>query len=149
MSSRILFRCTLAFFFVSCCFLLAALQIPRIGEGAPDWHTVKRPAIPLESLAADAETPDAPQEQAFPSNPGLDCLHPPIAIGVNMRVCVWEPVYGFKYDCLKKQWVRVCLGKHAVCRYQRKTITAYWIPTMNCYGFYDDYGRLRLLPDFR
>ena len=66
-----------------------------------------------------------------------------------MQECVSEPVYGWKYDCQHKQWVKTCLGTHAVSKYIKKTVTAYWIDTLHSYAFYDDYGRLRTLPDFR
>ncbi len=66
-----------------------------------------------------------------------------------MQECVSEPVYGWKYDCQLKKWVKAYLGTHAVSKYIKKTVTACWIDTLHCYAFYDDYGRLRLLPDFR
>lgn len=150
MSKRIL-SLSLALCFVALVFLIAALQIPRIGEGAPDWHTVKRPQIPVQSLDADSSPPPIPQH----GNADVDAsfwnesAHPPIAFLVARRICVSEPVYGWRYDCGKMKWVKVCLGTHAVVKYVKKQVTAHWIDSMRCYGFYDDYGCLRLVPDFR
>lgn len=139
-----LFAINLVLLLTSICFFLAAFQLTHLGEGAPDWHTVKRPQIPVESSTEDSVPPGSPPPELSGSS-----VHPPIAVVVAFQVSSSEPVYGFKYDPSSRKWVRACLGKHAVCRYVRKLVTAYWIETLHCYGFYDDYGRLRLLPDFR
>lgn len=145
-----LFQVSLALFLMALCFFLAALQIPHIGEGAPDWHTVKRPQIPVQSITNDSCPPALPEQT--PDGYGCPVVtkaHPPIAIDINTQVCVAEPVDGWKYDCDQKKWVKACVGTHAVSKYVRKTVTAYWIETIHCYGFYDDYGRLKTLPDYR
>lgn len=145
MSSRRLVQIGLALFFVSLVYLLAALQIPHIGEGAPDWHTVRRPQIPVEFPSAERSPP--PQPASSGSSDEWQ-THAPIALLVGMRVSILEPVKIKKYDPERKQWVD-CWVKRAVCKYVQKWVIAYWIDTMNCYGFFDDYGRLRLLPDVR
>lgn len=143
-----LFKLGLALFLMSLCFFLAALQIPHIGEGAPDWHTVKRPQIPVQSVSNEP-SPAPPDESPDNDCPVFDQAHPPIAVLIAMQECVYEPVYGWKYKYDEKKWVKAYLGTHAVSKYVKKTFTAYWIDTLHCYAFYDDYGRLRLLPDFR
>ena len=134
----------LALVLISISFFFAALQIPHIGEGAPDWHTVKRPQIPIESLSDGAPPPVGIPDEGK-CTPG----HPPIAVMVAFQVCVSEPVYGWSFNRASGKWERVCLGKHAVTKYLRKLVYAHWIDTLHCYAFYDDYGRLRLLPDLR
>lgn len=141
-----LFQSGLALLLMSLCFFLAALQIPHIGEGAPDWHTVKNPQIPVQSLSNDSCPP--PDKIPDSDCPDLDKAHPPIAVVIAMQECVSEPVYGWKYERQHRKWVKACLGTHAVSKYIKKTVTANWIDTLHCYAFYDDYGRLRLLPDF-
>lgn len=144
MHKRIL-QVGLALFFVSVCFLLAALQIPHIGIGAPDWHTVKRPEIPVQS---------ATEEDQVELPVLVDCgdtskPHPDIVLLVVMKVCVAEPVYGWSLDAQQNKWVRACVGNRAVSKYVKKQVKASWIDTINCYAFYDDYGRLRLVPEYR
>jgi hypothetical protein len=135
---------------MSLCFFLAALQIPHIGEGAPDWHTVKRPQIPVHSITDDSTPPAAPEQNPDgDGSPVCSAAHPPLALEISTVVCVAEPVYGWKYDCQSKQWVKTCLGTHAVSKYMKKTVIAYWIETIRCYGFYDDYGRLKAVPEYR
>jgi len=137
-------RIALALFIMSVSFFLAALEIPHIGEGAPDWHTVKRPQIPVQSISSDSCPPPAPDE-----NCEINRAHPPIALDISTTVCVSEPVLGWRYDCEKKQWVQDCVGSHAVSKWVTKTVTANWIDTIHCYAFYDDYGRLKMVPEYR
>lgn len=139
----------LATLFVAITFLLAAIQIPHIGEGAPDWHTVKNPQIPVQSVGPDEKPPAVPPEgDATLSEYGCK-THPPIKILVTQAVCVSEPVYGWKWDECKKQWVREQVGTRTAVRYLTQPVTAYWIDSLHCYAFYDNYGRLRMLPDYR
>lgn len=148
-----LFGIALALFLVSITYLIAALQIPHIGEGAPDWHTVKRPQIPVQSISNDSCPPPLPNspdnsKDSVDGSCQINKEHPPIAVIIAMQVCVNEPVYGYKYDTDKKQWVTACLGTRAVTKYVRKTFIANWYDTIHCYAIIDDYGRLRALPDF-
>ena len=140
----------LALLLVAITFFLAALQIPHIGEGAPDWHTVKKPQIPVESVNEGDQAPSPPPDPENPDSlPIVSGEHPPIAIRVTQAVCVSEPVYGWRWNKEKKQWYRAYLGTHAVTKYISKTVTAYWVVTLHCDAFYDNYGRLRSLPDYR
>lgn len=139
----------LATLFVAITFLLAAIQIPHIGEGAPEWHTVKNPQIPVQSVGPEDKPPAVPSENdAVLSEFGCK-THPPIKILVTQAVCVSEPVYGWKWDAAKNQWVRAPVGSKATVRYLTQAVTAYWIDSLHCYAFYDSYGRLRMLPDYR
>ncbi len=139
----------LATLFVAITFLLAAIQIPHIGEGAPDWHTVKNPQIPVQSVGPEDKPPAVPSEnEAVLSEFGCK-THPPIKILVTQAVCVSEPVYGWKWDAAKNQWIRAQVGSKAAVRYLTQAVTAYWIDSLHCYAFYDSYGRLRMLPDYR
>ncbi|MBX9570049.1 MAG: hypothetical protein K2X77_14210 [Candidatus Obscuribacterales bacterium] len=139
----------LATLFVAITFLLAAIQIPHIGEGAPDWHTVKNPQIPVQSVGPDEKPPAVPSENDAMLSEYACKTHPPIKILVTQAVCVSEPVYGWKWDASKKDWVRVQVGTRAAVRYLTQPVTAYWIDSLHCYAFYDNYGRLRMLPDYR
>ncbi|MBX9724522.1 MAG: hypothetical protein K2X81_24150 [Candidatus Obscuribacterales bacterium] len=140
-----LLRFVIALFLMSVVFFIAALQIPHIGEGAPDWHTVKRPQIPLQSINDDCNPPPLP---AGDGDALCSKEHPPIALVVGAQVCISEPFEYWKYDCESKTWVKA-RGTHAVSKYVRKTVTAFWIDTIHCYAFYDDYGRLKAVPDFK
>ena len=145
MNNKRLLHIGLALFFVSVCFLLAAVQIPQIGTGAPDWHTVMRPEIPVVSVSDE----DCPEAKILPDCFSADKAHPDIFILVAMKVCVAEPVYGWKFDHNKNKWASACVGTRPVSKYVKKQVKASWIDTIGCYGFYDDYGRLRLVPEYR
>lgn len=142
-------KIALALLFVAITFLLAATQIPHIGEGAPDWHTVKNPQIPLESVGPDEKPPVVPSENDAVLSVFGCKTHPPIKILVTQAVCVAEPVYGWQWDAAKSRWERAQVGTKTAVRYLTQAVTAYWIDSLHCYAFYDNYGRLRMLPDYR
>lgn len=148
-------KLALAVLFVAITFFLAALQIPHIGEGAPDWHTVRNPQIPIKSIDTDASPPEqAPEAPPAGSDAGglsgvASKEHPPISFVLNYQVWVAEPVYGWKWDEKSKTWKRVRIGEQAVLRSIEKRFTAYWVVTRRCYCIIDDYGRLRSIPEFR
>ena len=142
-------RIAIAFLFVAITFLLAAIQIPRIGQGAPDWHTVKNPQIPVSSVGPDEKPPVVSREEEAELSKYACRTHPPIKIQVTQAVCVSEPLYGWKWDEQLKQWVRAQVGTKSGVRYITQVVTAHWIDSLHCYAFYDNYGRLRMLPDYK
>lgn len=109
--NKIILRVSLALTFVSLTFFLAALQIPHIGEGAEDWHTVKRPAIPASKTSGSS----------------LDELHPDIELELYKTVYL----------------------KGSTPKRKRIVVKAFWIETLNCYCYFDDYGRLCAVPEHR
>lgn len=109
MNNRIMMRIAFALFFVSLTFLIAALQIPHIGEGAPEWHTVKRPGIPANTTSG-----------------GSTAKHPDKELILYKNVCV-----------------------NGVCRRVEIKTQAFWIETLSCYCYFDDYGRLCAVPEIR
>lgn len=129
-------------------FFLAALQIPHIGEGAPDWHTVQNPQIPVQSVPDTSPKPDALKDADGLSSYACR-THPPIILNITQAVCVTEPVFGWRWDSSKKDWIYTEVAKKTSTKYLTTPVAAYWIDTLHCYAFYDNYNRLRLLPDFK
>ncbi len=109
MNKNTMMRVSLAIIFVSITLLIAALQIPHIGEGAPEWHTVRRPRIPTSTTSGTSDSRHADREIIL--------------------------------------YKRVCVDGNS--RKIRIKTTAFWIGTLNCYCYFDDYGRLCAVPELR